>query len=92
MLGRCDEAIREGRRATEILPFTKDSWIGSIWITNLAEIYTWCGDKDAALQQLKTAAELPTGISYGELKSSSDWDSLRGDRRFEQIVQSLAPK
>jgi TolB-like protein/Tfp pilus assembly protein PilF/class 3 adenylate cyclase len=90
MLGRCDEAIREGKRATEILPFTKDSWTGSVWISYLAAIYAWCGDKDAALQQLKTAAELPTGITYGELKSSPDWDSLRGDPRFEQIVQSLA--
>jgi TolB-like protein/class 3 adenylate cyclase/Tfp pilus assembly protein PilF len=92
MLGRCDEAIREGKRATEILPFTKDSWTGSIWISNLAAIYTWCGDKDSALQQLKTAAELPTGITYGELKTSPDWDSLRGDPRFDQIVASLTPK
>jgi len=92
MLGRCDEAIREGKRATEILPFTKDSWTGSIFMSYLAEIYTRCGDKDAALQQLKTCAELPTGITYGELKSSAEWDSLRGDPRFEQIVQSLAPK
>jgi TolB-like protein/Tfp pilus assembly protein PilF len=92
MLGRCDEAVAEGKRATEILPFTKDSWTGPIWITHLATIYAWCGDKDAALQQLKTAAELPTGITYGELKSSPDWDSLRGDPRFDQIVASLAPK
>jgi TolB-like protein/class 3 adenylate cyclase/Tfp pilus assembly protein PilF len=92
MLGRCDEAIREGKRATEILPFTNDSWSAPIWIIYLAEIYARCGDKDAAVQQLKTAVELPTGITYGELKSSPDWDSLRGDPRFEQIVQSLAPK
>lgn len=92
MLGRCDEAIREGKRATEILPSTKDSWTGSVWISYLGAIYAWCGDKDAALQQLKTAAELPTGITYGELKSSPDWESLRGDPRFEKIVKSLAPK
>jgi TolB-like protein/Tfp pilus assembly protein PilF len=92
MLGRCNEAIREGKRATEILPLNKDAWTGPIWMTYLADIYTWCGDKDAALQQLKTVAELPTGISYGELKSSPDWDSLRGDPRFEQIIQSVAPK
>jgi tetratricopeptide (TPR) repeat protein len=92
MLGRCNEAVAEGKRATEILPLNKDSWTGPIWITHLAAIYTWCGDKDAALQQLKTAAESPTGISYGELKSSPDWDSLRGDPRFDQIVASLAPK
>jgi hypothetical protein len=41
---------------------------------------------------LETAAELPTGITYGELKSSPDWDSLRGDPRFKQSVASLAPK
>src|SRR5215471_13708507 len=92
MLGRCDEAIQEGKRATEILPFSKDSWTGPIWISNLAAIYAWCGDKDAALQQLKTCAELPTGITYGGLKSSPDWDSLRGDPRFDQIVASLASK
>lgn len=92
MLGRCEEALREGKRACEILPYTKDSWVGPQWITNLAMICSWCGDKDAALQQLKTSAELPVGVSYGELKQSPDWDSLRGDPRFEQITASLAPK
>jgi len=92
MLGRREEAIREGKRACEILPFTKDSWVGPVWITYLATIYAWCGEKDAALEQLATSATLPDGISYGELKQSPEWDSLRGDPRFEQIVTSLAPK
>ena len=92
MLGRCNEAIHEGKRASEVLPFSKDSWVGSSWIINLAAIYTWCGDKDAALEQLKTSAELPTGITYGELKQSSDWDALRADPRFEKLIASLAPK
>ena len=92
MLGRCDEAIEEGKRACEILPYTKDSWTGSTFITYLAEIYAMCGEKEAALQQLKISAELPTGVTYGELKQSPDWNSLRGDPRFEQITASLAPK
>ena len=92
MLGRCSEAIQEGRRACEILPYTKDSWVGSTFVTYLAVIYAKCGEKEAALQQLKTSAELPTGVTYGELRQSPDWDSLRGDPRFEQIVASLAPK
>jgi tetratricopeptide (TPR) repeat protein len=91
MLDRCDEAIQEGKRACEILPFTKDSWVGPAWITYLAAIYTWCGDKDAALEQLEKSVKLPTGITYGELKKSPDWDALRGDPRFEKIVASLAP-
>jgi len=92
MLGRCNEAIQEGKRACEILPYSKDSWVGSTFTTYLAEIYITCGEKEAALQQLKISAELPTGVSYGELKQSPIWDSLRGDPRFEQIIASLAPK
>jgi tetratricopeptide (TPR) repeat protein len=92
MLGQCIEAIQEGKRASEILPYTKDSWVGPTFITYLAATYSLCGEKESALQQLKTAAELPVGITYGELKQSPDWDSLRGDPRFEKIVASLAPK
>ena len=92
MLGRCSEAIQEGIRACEILPYTKDSWIGPTFINYLAAIYAACGEKEAALQQLKTSAELPTGVTYGDLKQSPDWDSLRSDPRFEQITASLAPK
>jgi hypothetical protein len=31
-------------------------------------------------------------LSYGPLKLHPVWDPLRGDPRFEKIVQSLAPK
>ena len=91
MLGRRDDAVREGKRACEILPYNKDSWTGPGWMANLALIYAWCGEKDAALKQLQTLAELPVGITYGELKQSPDWDSLRGDPRFEKIIASLLP-
>ena len=92
MLGRCAEAIQEGKRACEILPYTKDSWVGSRFTTYLAEIYAACGEKEAALQQLKISAELPTGVSYGELRQSPIWESLHDDPRFEEIIASLAPK
>jgi len=92
MLGRCSEAIQEGKRACEVLPLTKDSWVGPIFENYLATIYATCGEKDAALEQLDRTAKLPVGITYGELKCDPDWDPLRGDPRFENIVQSLAPK
>ena len=92
MLGRRADAIREGNRACELLPYSKDSWIGPTWINNLAMIYAWVGDKESALKQLEISSGIPTGITYGELKLNPDWDPLRGDPRFEKIVQSLAPK
>ena len=91
-LGRKDEAIREGRRACELLPLSQDAWDGASYMINLAMIYAWVGEKDLALEQLALAAHLPGGMTYGELRLYPQWDSLRGDPRFEKIVASLAPK
>ncbi len=90
-LGRKEEAIREGRRACELVPVTKDSVDGPCYITNLAMIYEWVGEKDLAIEQLAIAAQIPAGITYGELKLYPQWDSLRDDPRFQKILASLAP-
>ncbi len=50
------------------------------------------GEKDRAIEQLARAARIPSNLSYGFLKLHHQWDSLRGDPRFEKIVASLAPK
>jgi len=91
-LGHKEDAIREGRRAVELLPVTKDAIIGPLLVQNLALIFTWTGEKDLAFEQLSVAAKLPGYLSYGELRLHPDWDPLRGDPRFEKIVASLAPK
>jgi len=91
-LGHKDDAIREGRRAVELLPVTKDSVVGALLVENLALIYAWTGEKDLAFEQLAIAAKLPGFLSYGELRLHPYWDPLRGDPRFEKIVASLAPK
>ena len=91
-LGRKEEALRAGRRAVELLPVEKDSIKGSLVIAYLAMIAAWVGDKDLACERLATAIRYPGPLSYGELKLLPFWDPLRGDPRFEQIVNSLAPK
>jgi tetratricopeptide (TPR) repeat protein len=91
-LGRKEDALREGRRAVELLPVAKDSINGPLMINNLAVIAAWTGEKDLALEQLRIATQLPGGPPYGGLKLSPIWDPLRGDPRFEKIVESLAPK
>jgi TolB-like protein/class 3 adenylate cyclase/Flp pilus assembly protein TadD len=91
-LGRKDDAIREGRRAVELVPVSKDAIDGTNLILNLAVIYAWTGEKDLALKQLAEAAQLPSSLSYGWLRLHPDWDTLRNDPRFEKIVASLAPK
>jgi TolB-like protein/Flp pilus assembly protein TadD len=89
MLGRRDDAVREGNRACGLLPYSRDSWVGPQWINNLAMIYAWIGDRESALKQLGISVNIPTGISYGELKHNPDWDPLRGDPRFEALMQAV---
>lgn len=91
-LGRKEEAIREGRRACEILPLTKDAINGANLIEFLAVIYAWTGEKDLATEQLTMALQVPGRLSYGQLRLHPYWDPLRKDPRFEKIVASLAPK
>ena len=91
-LGREADAIAEGKHACELLPLSKDAWEGPSYITNLALIYSWLGEKDLALQQLAISAEIPVGVFYGDLKLSPVWDTLRKDPRFQKILDSLAPK
>jgi hypothetical protein len=91
-LGNKDDAIREGRRAVELSPVTKDSIMGALLIRYLAVIYAWTGAKDLAFEQLAVAARTPGFLSYGELRLHPRWDPLRDDPRFEKIVASLAPK
>ena len=92
-LGRKEEALREGRRAVELLPVEKDVTNGARMIVGLARIAASVGDRALACEQLARAIRLPTpAVSYGQLKLLPFWDPLRGDPRFEKIVASLAPK
>jgi tetratricopeptide (TPR) repeat protein len=93
-LGRKEEALREGRRALELVPLAKDTGGGALMIQWFAVIAAWVGEKDLAFEYLEKAVHLPSYsiTSYGQLKLLPIWDPLRGDPRFEQFVVSLAPK
>jgi hypothetical protein len=94
-LGHKELALEEGRRAIARMPLEKDVANGSRIIQYFAITAAWAGDKELALQQLETGLRTPvasTALSYGALKLLPFWDPLRGDPRFEKIVQSLAPK
>src|SRR5205814_7950618 len=94
-LGRKDLALDEGRRAIALTPVEKDVTNGSFVLQYFAITAAWAGDKELALQQLETglrATNASLMLSYGALKLFPVWDPLRGDPRFEKIVQSLVPK
>jgi tetratricopeptide (TPR) repeat protein len=96
-LGRKQEALSEGRRALEVAPIVPEAMFGDcpneVCIkTDFAMICAWAGETELALEQLEAVTKIPGGPSYGELRLNPMWDALRGDPRFEKIVNSLAPK
>jgi serine/threonine-protein kinase len=90
-LGHKEDAIREGRRAVELLPVTKDAMAGAVVLTKLAIIYAWTGEKDLALEQLAIAIRFPSSnfLSYGQLRLHPFWDPLRNDPRFEKLAEEM---
>jgi tetratricopeptide (TPR) repeat protein len=90
-LGRKDDAIREARRAVELLPIAKDGVNGPVYVAALALVYAWTGERDRALEQLEKVATIPGVlggfvVTYGDLRFNPCWDDLRGDKRFDKIV------
>jgi TolB-like protein/Flp pilus assembly protein TadD len=93
VLGNKEDAIREGERAVELTPVSKNAIEGATLVRYLAVIYAWTGEKDRAIQRLAETTYLPgSHISYGYLQLHPLWDPLRSDPRFQAIVDSLAPK
>jgi TolB-like protein/Tfp pilus assembly protein PilF len=96
-LGRKQEALSEGRRALEVIPIAQEAMFGDcpneVCVkTDFAMICAWTGETELALEQLEAVTKIPGGPNYGELRLDPMWDPLRGDPRFEKIVNSLAPK
>jgi TolB-like protein len=90
-LGEKEEAIREGRRAAELLPPSRDAMSGAAVLVYQAQIYVRVGDYDAAVETLRSAQPLLSGnvISAALLKLDVSWDPVRNDPRFAQLVMQF---
>lgn len=89
-LGRKEEAIREARRAVELVPLSRDALDGPGQLLVLAEIYAQLADGEAALEQLAKIVRLPAGPDYGRLKFDPVWDGLQTDPRFQELMSRAA--
>ncbi len=91
-LGRKEEAVKAALRGCELLPLSREPTSGLRPLLDLARTYAAVGEKDLALQQLATSAGQIMGVTYGQLNLGPEWDTLRGDPRFEKFVAAKAPK
>ena len=92
-MGRRDEAIREGRRAVELKPISKDANDGAIMLCYLALIYARVGENDQAIPLIERLLKTPGAvdsvnysITLNDLKYRWEWDPLRKDPRFRSSI------
>jgi TolB-like protein/Tfp pilus assembly protein PilF len=91
-LGRKELAIQEAKHAVDLMPVSKDIYDGALVLEGLAQVYTWTSEPDRAIELLQKLVTMPGYTTYARLKLHPMWYPLRGDPRFEKIVNSLAPK
>jgi len=86
-LGRRDDAILEGKLATEIIPVSKDACEGPRGLEVLARIYIMVGEYDAALDQIEYFLSIPSDFSVSLLRLDPQYDPLRKLPRFQELLQ-----
>jgi tetratricopeptide (TPR) repeat protein len=91
-LGRREEALREGRRAQELLPESQDAYYGLDITYGFARICARLGDADLAMPLIERLLKTPRGIAFQDLRFGPDWDPLRKDARFQKLVTGAPPQ
>ena len=87
-LGLKDEAISEAGRATELMPVSRDMLSGSGMLMYAAQIHVRVGDYGPAFELLQTTLSQLSGqtLSAAFLKLDPNWDPIRNDPRFAQLI------
>ena len=89
-MGLKEDAIKEGKKAVELLPEFQDAFDGPQATAALAEIYAWVGENDEALRLLDHLLRVPAGLTVPLLKLDPVWDPLRKDPRFQALIDKYA--
>jgi TolB-like protein/Tfp pilus assembly protein PilF len=84
--GRRREAMREGQRATVLMPTAKDAYLGPFLQHQLVRICLLVGEPEKALDQLEPLLKIPYYLSPAWLKIDPNFVPLRGNPRFERLV------
>lgn len=86
LLGNKAEALRCAQAAKDLVPESNDAITGPDMSLAYAVVLAWVGEKDRALAELARLLRTPFGANMYAVKFGPDWFPLRGDPRFEALV------
>jgi len=96
LLGRPEEARRCADTACDLMPESKDALEGAYYGFTRALVAAWTGDKDRACAEMTRLIRVPRGpdastdfhrqLNIHAMKTAPEFAPLRGDPRFEALV------
>jgi TolB-like protein/Flp pilus assembly protein TadD len=98
LLEEKERAIREGKRAVELVPESADALDGAVHNGILALIYARTGENAQALALLQHLLSIPGAvdsanysITVTDLKLRWEWDPIRNDPAFAKLLAEAKP-
>jgi serine/threonine protein kinase/tetratricopeptide (TPR) repeat protein len=85
-LGRADEAVREGKRAVDLVPLSVEALNTPYRMQDLALIYTMVGKEEAAIDMLGELLKIFSPVTVPMLRLDPAWNPLRGNPRFQKLL------
>ena len=89
-IGKKEEAIKEGLKAVDLLPISKDAIYGLGELNDLAIIYTMVGEFDLAFEKLDQLLSIPSWISPAWLGLDIRFAPLKSDPRYKKLMKKHA--
>jgi TolB-like protein/Flp pilus assembly protein TadD len=86
-LGMDQEALREGKRAVDLLPLSEDALYGTPYVYDLAVIHTMTSDVEAAIEELKMLFTIPSFYTKHWLEMDVRLFTLRDNPGFKALVE-----
>jgi len=79
--------VIEGKRALELMPVSKDAYIGPQLHEDLSRIHSSLGELDDAVAELEYLLSIPSRVSVPLLRLDPRWDPLRDHPGFKALLE-----
>jgi tetratricopeptide (TPR) repeat protein len=89
-LGQKTDAVREGKRGVQLMPISRDGYLGPYIQLQLVRVYILVGEPELALDQLEPLLRVPFYLSPGWLRIDPTFDPLLDNPRFRKLVDGTA--
>ena len=89
-LGLTEKAKAAGEKSVALMPISKDAYLGTWRVEELARIYVMVGDYEKALEQIELLLSIPSGLTINLLKLDPVWKPLWDHPEFNKLIEKYA--